>query len=94
MAGCVSEPDGCGLIETPGLSNVHGAPGVNADGSKPPPAALKNPRRDSRMLLAAVKPRFAIDAASRPLSAARPAWNGWSWCQSSHGDPQTATLQC
>ena len=26
MAGCVSEPDGCGLIDTPGSANVHGAP--------------------------------------------------------------------
>ena len=63
-------------METPGASNVQGAPGVNAEASNPPPAALKNPRGDSRMLFAAVKPRCAIDAASSPLSAARPAWNG------------------
>ena len=41
MAGCDSEPDGCGLIETPGEANVQGLPSrpTIAPGSKPPPAA-------------------------------------------------------
>ena len=28
MPGCVSEPRGCGLIETPGASKVHGLPSL------------------------------------------------------------------
>ena len=28
MPGCVSEPLGCGLIDTPGKANVHGSPSL------------------------------------------------------------------
>jgi len=28
MPGCVSEPLGCGLIDTPGEANVHGDPSL------------------------------------------------------------------
>ena len=30
MPGCVSEPDGCGLIDTPGLAKVQGLPSLPA----------------------------------------------------------------
>ena len=78
MAGCVSEPEGYGLMETPGEANVQGLPrrSTIAAGSKPPPAAWKNPNWASRMLGAAVQPRAARSAATTPASAACPAWNG------------------
>src|SRR5215467_1153920 len=78
IPGCVSEPLGCGLIDTPGDAKVHGAPSLPSIVSAlyPPPAARKNPRSASRAIGEAVKPSAASSAATTPLSAARPAWKG------------------
>src|SRR6266550_12687 len=45
MPGCVSEPLGCGLIDTPGNAKAHGVPSLPSIISAlyPPPAARKKP---------------------------------------------------
>src|SRR2546427_7262072 len=79
IAGCVSEPEGKGLIETPGLVNVQGLPSrfMIAFGSNPPPAALNQPSFASRISSDAVQPIEARSAATTPFSAAWPAVNGF-----------------
>src|SRR5205823_981672 len=77
--GCVSDPEGNGLIETPGLASVQGLPRrfMIAPGSNPPPAALKNPSFASRISSEAVQPIDAKSTATTPFSAAWPAVNGF-----------------
>src|SRR3546814_18614766 len=78
MPGWVSEPEGCGLMETPGCSKVQGAPSLPAMDftSQPPPAALQQTRRASRNLSVAVQPYPANGRATTPLSTERPTGNG------------------
>src|SRR6266566_279400 len=77
--GRVSEPEGKGLIDTPGSANVHGLPRrfIIASGSNPPPAALNQPSFASRISSEAVQPIEARSAATTPFSAACPAVNGF-----------------
>src|SRR5258706_4866197 len=79
MAGCDNDPDGCGLMETPGDASAQGLvrrPTI-ASGSKPPPAAWKKPSGASKMLSEAVHPSAARSTATVPFSAACPAWKGF-----------------
>jgi hypothetical protein len=79
MPGWVSEPEGKGLIETPGSWKVQGLPNLPAmaAGAKLPPAAWKKPLGASRICSLAVHPSAARSAATTPASAAWPAWNGF-----------------
>ena len=80
MAGCVSDPEGCGLIETPGRAKC---PRVSELVRRSPSDRSRRPLPGkSRAALpeSARRPSSRappISAATTPDSAARPAWNGF-----------------
>jgi hypothetical protein len=79
IPGCVSEPDGCGLMEIPGEAKVHGAPSLPEiiSGLNPPP-------RRAEEAAVGLEPggrggeaqRRHLRGPPRRSPAARPAWKG------------------
>src|SRR5438128_12699503 len=76
--GWLRDPQGYGLIDTPGVTIAYGLPsdGTSRSSSTPPPNTWKNPHCPSRPSSPPVNPRDTSSAATTPFSAARAECSG------------------